>query len=499
MDKTATDRSPTPSEFLRQKNLAGEALLKAVNSLVQIARMHQDNNDLLVDAVRGFVRLINRLDPGKSKVSIQISMDRFYFQEEKLYLRNANTRLLNHMLRFFENRELYGIHLDKSLEKAGHSEVVLFARLLDRCIRHDEPAQWLEMQLDEHRLGWIRIDRSMPDMFSDSLAGLDLISQPEELALKKRQVRKSYAHTLSSVKDVVNKLTSNQGVGLRNSVRLVQKMVDLITEDESLFLGISTLRIFDDYTYIHSLNVAILSMCLGKRIGLTHKLLERLGLCGLFHDLGKAEIPKEILNKKGSLNPAEFDAVKNHSMHSARLILKIKAERDRKVRLLVPPFEHHIGYDHSGYPQIDRRRKLSLFGRILTITDVFDALTSARVYRPRPMSPDRALGQMLSQSGSHFDPILLKVFINMMGSYPVGTVLQFDSREMGIVVPSLNKADPARPMVQLLVSQPDGGYAKGQVVDLAAKDSRTGKYQRNVTMSLHPSALGIQPAEYLVT
>jgi HD-GYP domain-containing protein (c-di-GMP phosphodiesterase class II) len=338
----------------------------------------------------------------------------------------------------------------------------------------------------------------MPLKFSDALSGPVETSQQEELALQKRQVRKSYAHTLNSIKAVARKLTSNQSVGMRNTVRLVQKMVDLITNDESLFLEISTLRIYDDYTYIHSLNVSILSMCLGKRIGLTHKLLERLGLCGLFHDLGKAEIPKEILNKKGALNPAEFNELKNHSMHSARLILRLKAERDRKVRLLVPPFEHHIGYDHSGYPQIDARRNLSLFGRILTITDVYDAITSPRIYRPFPMSPDRALGQMLSQSGTHFDPILLKVFINMMGTYPVGTLLKFDNREMGLVTPSIDRTDPSRPMVQLLVSQPDGTFIKGNVVDLAARDPQTGGFQRTITESLHPSVLGIQPAQFLL-
>ncbi len=487
------------NDLMKQKNLAAESLLKAVNSLVQIARMHQDNNDLLVDSVQKFIRLIGKENQGKNKVSIQISNGRFYFQEEKLYLRNANARLLNHMLRFFENRSLYGIHFDTVLEKIPHKEIVLFARLLDRSVRQDEPSQWLEVQLDQHGLDWVHIDRSMPDKFSDSLSSPAEISQPEELALKKRQVRKSYAHTLSSVKEVAQKLTSGQSVGLRNSVRLVQKMVDIINEDETLFLGISTIRLYDDYTYIHSLNVAILSMCLGKRIGLTHRLMERLGLCGLFHDLGKAEIPKEILNKQGALNPAEFNKLKSHSMHSARLILKLKAERDRKVRLLVPPFEHHIGYDHSGYPQIDARRNLSLFGRILTIADVYDAITSPRIYRPHPMSPDRAIGQMLSQSGTHFDPILLKIFVNMMGIYPAGTLLKFDTREMGVVVPTINRDDSSRPKVQLLSPSPNGTYIKGPVADLTVKNERTGGFLRNIIESLHPSIMRIQPAEFLLT
>ncbi len=487
-----------PDETAKQRNLAGEALLKAVNSLVQIARMHQDNNDLLVDSVKKFVRLLDKENNGKSTVSLQIAHGRFYFQGEKLYLRNANARLFNHMLRFFENRGLFGVHFEADLDEVPHQQIVLFARLLDRCVRHDDPCPWLQTQLDKHHLDWVSIDRSMKGKFSDNLSIPTDFSRPEEADIRKKQVRKNYAHTLSSIKEVAQKLASNKNVGLRNSVRLIQKMVDVINEDESLFLVISTIRIYDDYTYIHSLNVAILSMCLGKRIGLTHRLLERLGLCGLFHDLGKVEISKDILNKQGTLSRAEFNELKKHSMHSARLILRLKADRDRKVRLLVPPFEHHIGYDHSGYPQVGAQKNLSLFGRILTITDVYDAITSPRVYRPHTMSPDRALGQMLSQSGTHFDPILLKIFINMMGMYPAGTLLKFDTRELGLVIPSPNRPDPSKPMVQLLLDRADGTFAKGEIIDLGAQDKKNSAFCRNITDSLHPASLGIQPAQYLL-
>jgi HD-GYP domain-containing protein (c-di-GMP phosphodiesterase class II) len=313
------------------------------------------------------------------------------------------------------------------------------------------------------------------------------------------QVRRTYSHVLGKVKEMAQKLTSNQSTGIRQSVRLIQKMVDIITEDESLFLGISTVRIYDDYTYTHSLNVAILSMCLGKRIGLSHTDLERLGLCGLFHDLGKVEIPKEILNKKGKLNPAEFLQVKSHSMHSARLILKLKAKRDRKIKMLVPPFEHHVGYDHSGYPHVADSRQLSLFGRILTITDVYDAITSPRIYRPSALSPDQALKQMLAQSGTQFDPVLLKVFIQMLGAYPVGTVLKLDTEEIGIVAQAgTGSQAQARPVLQLLETDHHGNFQKGEIVNLSDQDAGAGHYVRNIVSSMHPSAMGIQPAEFLL-
>jgi HD-GYP domain-containing protein (c-di-GMP phosphodiesterase class II) len=238
-----------------------------------------------------------------------------------------------------------------------------------------------------------------------------------------------------------------------------------------------------------------LSMCLGKNIGLDHTALEKLGLCGLFHDLGKVAVSKQIINKKGRLNEDEYAEVRKHPVYSARLILKIQARRDRKVKILMAPFEHHMGVDRSGYPRIKTNRSISLFSRIVTIADVYDAITSPRVYRPYTLSPDRALGYMLEKSGTVFDPVLLKVFINMLGAYPVGTLLELSSGEMGLVIgPSANRS---RPIVQLLVSRADGMVEKGPVVDLSEKHVRTGNYCREISATMHPADLGIQAYEFL--
>jgi HD-GYP domain-containing protein (c-di-GMP phosphodiesterase class II) len=338
----------------------------------------------------------------------------------------------------------------------------------------------------------------MLDPADDLKRPVDDMVHPDELALKKAQARKQYAHVFSSVKDVSRKLSTNHNVGMRNTVRLVQKMVDIIADDEASFSILGTVRIYDDYTYIHSLNVAILSMCLGKKIGLDHMMLERLGLCGLFHDLGKLEIPKPLLNKRRGLNNEEFAIIKTHPVHSARLILKMKARRDHKIKILMAPFEHHMGYDRSGYPQIRTNRSISLFGRILAIADVYDAITSARYYRSKIMSPDQALGYMLEKSGTTFDPVLLKVFINMLGAYPVGTLVKLDTGEMGLVTGPAKGKDKTRPIVQLLEIDAKKKYKKGSIVDLSKQDPRTGAHLRNIKESMHPSNLGIQAAEYLL-
>jgi HD-GYP domain-containing protein (c-di-GMP phosphodiesterase class II) len=176
----------------------------------------------------------------------------------------------------------------------------------------------------------------------------------------------------------------------------------------------------------------------------------------------------------------------------------LQTPRDLKVKIFLPAFEHHLKYDLSGYPRTPREKHVSLFGRILAIVDVFDAITSPRIYRPTALSPDRALGVMWDGSGKDFDPILLKVFINMLGVYPVGTLLQLDTEEMGLVLDSPEDSDRTRPRVRLLVADGQGGFKKGKVVNLAERDPHTGSFQRTIIRSLNPSVYRIQPMEFIL-
>jgi HD-GYP domain-containing protein (c-di-GMP phosphodiesterase class II) len=314
---------------------------------------------------------------------------------------------------------------------------------------------------------------------------------------RKERGRRNYSYLLSSMQEVAQKLTSGHRSGLRKPIRVIQNMIDLMMVDEPLFLALSTVRIHDDYTYTHSINVALLSMYLGKQIGLSRSSLERLGICGILHDIGKIEIPKRILNKPGKLTNKEFEEVKKHSINSVRMIVKIDASQHRKSGLLLPPFEHHIKYDLSGYPQSRRKKPLSLFGNIISIADVYDALTSQRVYRLNTLSPDFALAMMAKNAKKAFDPILLKVFINMLGIYPIGTILQLNKGRLGIVTKT-PKGKGARPHVMLLTRDSEGAFKKGKEVDLSERNPFTNDYQINILKSLHPSECGIQPAQFLL-
>ena len=478
------------SQQMENNQLAHEDFVRALYSLMQAARIHKDNNELVLDRVEKFLECVARLTIDDETLAIKVSSGYVIIQDDKLSYTKGSKHIIDNLMGYFEHRNLEGLHFSESVKDASLDNILAFMRGLNTVGQTDYSLVTLVADLKDKQIAWVTIVEK-PEQPDDE----NLISE-EEVDRKKR-AKKDYSYVLASFKEVAGKVADQKRAGMRKTIRITQTMVTNLLEDDEVYAAISTLRIFDDYTYTHSVNVAILAMCLGKRIGLSRRLLERLGLCGLFHDLGKIEVPYEILNKPGKLDDREFKQMEEHSLNSARLITKLRATSDRKAKILLPPFEHHLKYDLTGYPYTNWQKPLSLFGRILAIVDVYDAITSPRVYRKSTMSPDRALGLILEGAEKSFDPILVKVFINMLGVYPVGTLLRLSSGELALVTKAAQQQDERRPLVALMEPDDKGGYQMGETIDLSGRDPETGEYLRNITETYHPSTYGIQSVEHI--
>ena len=471
--------------------LFGE-FLHSFFSLLQAIKIHGDNNQLVVQGVMKFTENLGRCMEEES-LAIKTSKGILFIEEEKIPYSKRSKNLLDNMVHYFDARNLEGLRFYRDILKASPKDILILMRSLDLAGQEEDPVAWLTDRLDVKNLVWVEIIRKMSKTEEEE----EDTGKGEIEQIRKERARKDYTYVLASFKEVAKKVSSKQRVGIRKTVRAVQDMVTHLIEDDAIYSAMSTLRVFDDYTFTHSVNVTILAMCIGKRVNLSRRSLERLGICALFHDLGKIEVPHEVLNKPGKLNDAEFKLLEEHSLNSAKLIVKLRASRDRKAKILLPPFEHHLKYDLTGYPYTNWKKPLSLFGRIITIADVYDAITSQRIYRKSALSPDRALGHMLKGAGRDFDPILIKVFINMLGVYPVGTLLKLENGDLALVVSASGKKGEKRPIVCLMEQSPDGNYQKGKTFDLAERDSRTGKYVRQIIETYHPSTFGIQPVQHI--
>ncbi|MCF8056219.1 MAG: HD domain-containing protein [Desulfocapsa sp.] len=468
-----------------------EEFLHNFYSLSQTARIHSDNHKLVIAGVEKFSESIKSCMDDE-QLTFKISNDQLYVDDEKLSYNRTTKNLFDNIIRFFDARSLEGVRLLEAVKHASAKEILTFISLLDKSEQKPEPLTWLTNSLAVENIQWVELVKKSERPQHDQE------SSYRDKAERRERARKDYTYVKASLEEVAQKIKDQKSeVGIRKTVRVVQNMVTNLIEDDEVYAAISTLRVFDDYTFTHSANVATLSMCIGRRINLSRRNLVSLGICALFHDLGKIEIPNEVLHKKDKLDKSELKLIQEHSLNSARLLLKLKASTDSKARILVPMFEHHLKYDLSGYPHADWKRPLTLFGKIISIADKYDTLTSSRAYRKFLLSPDRALGYMFDRSGKDFDPTLIKVFINILGVYPVGTLLRLDTDELALVVSSPSREFSKRPLVCVLTKENDGSYKKKEIINLDERDTETGEYVRQIIETYHPANLGIQPVQHI--
>ncbi|HAO94397.1 MAG TPA: hypothetical protein DCR11_11100 [Deltaproteobacteria bacterium] len=200
---------------------------------------------------------------------------------------------------------------------------------------------------------------------------------------------------------------------------------------------------YDNYLYNHSVNVSIMALSLGKAMGLPKDDLHAVGVAALLHDVGKTGVAENIIRKPGGLSSEEWEKIKEHPLLGSNIAKRMDGLDETIGRLI---YEHHIKYDHSGYPQTTS--SLHPLSQLITISDAYDALTTLRVYQ-QPHSPVEAVKVMNNFSGRHFNPDTLKAFIDMIGVYPVGTMVRLTTNEVGIVT-RLNAEKQGGPIVKIL-------------------------------------------------
>jgi HD-GYP domain-containing protein (c-di-GMP phosphodiesterase class II) len=212
--------------------------------------------------------------------------------------------------------------------------------------------------------------------------------------------------------------------------------------------------------------------------------------------MGKSRIPKEILNKPAALNDEEWALMKKHPLMGVETILNLKQLGEINPRMVVGIFDHHLRGDASGYPKLFRKKGISLFGRIIQIADVYDAMTTPRVYR-KAWTPEQALAMMLRDRGSHLDPVLLQLLLGLVGIFPIGSLVLLSTGELGIVFkPNPDPKWIDRPKV-ILISKDEEGYAKKELADLTATNGED-QFKRSITKTLDPNKYYIDIAKYFL-
>ena len=211
---------------------------------------------------------------------------------------------------------------------------------------------------------------------------------------------------------------------------MVEEIIEQILSREKLMVNVVDMKVFDDYTYYHSVNVAVLAIVIGVALGMERQELCELGYAALLHDIGKVFIKKDILNKPGKLNREEFEEMKKHSLLGCEHIKRGYGMSELSVLGIL---DHHERYDGDGYPNNIRENRISRFGRIISIVDVYDALTSDRPYRSG-LLPAEAMEYIMASSGTLFDPELVQIFARKIAPYSVGSSVLLSNGNTAIVM-----------------------------------------------------------------
>ena len=236
---------------------------------------------------------------------------------------------------------------------------------------------------------------------------------------------------------------------------VVDQLVDTISSADA-DVHISDLKSYDEYTYHHSLSVAVLAIAIGKGMGFDSAMLKRLGHAAILHDIGKLLVPLEIINKPGKLTDEEFTTIQQHAEEGGNYFRNANIG---DMELWTAIAYHHEKINGGGYPRGLKGEEIPLLSRVISVADVYDALTSYRSYR-KPMLPAHAVEIIMGEVGKSFFYDVVSTFLESIKLYPINTVLELSDKRQGVVIDNTNSM---RPILRMLDD--------GSTLDLLGKDN----------------------------
>ena len=255
--------------------------------------------------------------------------------------------------------------------------------------------------------------------------------------------------TIQAAREIMQQATQSGPDGRLNmnrdrQKRIIMPVIEALIARQKRFVDMIDVKPYDQYDYYHTANVVVLSILLGLEIGLSGNQIYDLGISALLHDIGIAFIPKSVINKPERLLPEEYELVKSHTDLGFSYL---RNHLDLSIDACMGTLHHHENYDGSGYPNGLQRDRISIYGRIISIADVFDAMISRRPYR-QPMYPDAAMEYLTLRSGTMFDPDLVRAFHRSVALYPSGCIVELNSGVQCFVLENYIE-NSARPRVQM--------------------------------------------------
>jgi len=399
-----------------------EELLRRFGAALRAAQLYAPGHPLVARNVLAFTEVVNRLFDDMPTIVIALVADEVVVGDVPM-TRGAAT--LGELFGRLKSRGIERI----SIEKGATAEELVAAvdaftrRLKSTADPNDTP--WPDFP--HVRVGLVRVEQRTHTSLADMAT-----------------LRKIYSQASATARGVWE-AAAREGVARAAEVKaVVDELAQAVSQNPHALSALTTMRASDEYTFTHMVNVSILTMIQASGVGIDGTLLREFGIAGLLHDIGKTKTPLEILQKPGRLDSAELVIMRRHAVDGAEILRKT---RDLTPLAAVVAFEHHLRLDGTGYPAVTRE-SLNLATMLVAIADVYDAMRSKREYQGA-FPAERVLAVLKHGEGKEFEPNLVRRFVQLMGLYPVGSVVKLNTGALAVVM-APNTRDPYRPRVRVV-------------------------------------------------
>ena len=462
----------------------GAQCVNQLYSLLRTARIHDRGNAALNQPVNAILTIVKTL-AHDGPVTLRFQNDFFFLGDMHLKMNTQQISVFTGLMDIFAAWKMGGISFSPATQAGDLREFAYLVVTLDpEAVSIDD----LGLQLKERGVQTIGLEEA-------KTAG---VKRTDRHFATRSLAKSGYAQAAGAVQALSNGVREGRTPNFKQAKRAIENLVDLMKYDESILLGLTTLRCHDEYTHNHSVNVCVLSLALANRAGYSKVDLADLGLAALFHDSGKSSIPLEVLNKPTELTPDDWQMMRSHPTEGVVNLIRLRGITNLPGRMAAASFEHHMNFDFSGYPKLSVPWSQSLTGRILTIADCYDAMTSARVYRREAIPPDKVLKMMFAKSGQSFDPTLLKLFVNCVGMIPIGSLVLLNTNELAVVLkPNPSKTAAQQPIVKVISDTQGNPLEEGPEIDLAETDV-SGEYLRWIVRLVDNTEYRFDTSRYFV-
>src|SRR5262245_20106370 len=445
-----------PPDDAQIESVVGPQLVTRIHGLLRAVRLYDLSNQAIRDQVKDLAELLAAVMEDEV---VLVSMGQcFYVNGVRVRAMPSQLTVFDALSVELEQRRLGGVRL---LEGLRPDELGTFLKILAA-----EPAgEHAPTRIAEAATAAGVLNATPVTLEELQSLGTEQASAAIDPASGERgRARETFTRAVSGARRAIQGAARTGKPAIRRVKRVIQPIVDTIMKNEYSIVGLTALKQHDEYTYVHCVNVSILSVAMGHTLGMLRTSLANLGVAALLHDLGKLDIPSEILMKAGPLDEAEWARMHRHPIEGLKMASRMPGLPSTTLDLMRVCLEHHRMYNGAGYPPAPAGSRSSTLSRIVAAADCFDAMTAHRSYRDRPFTGYEALQTMLGPNRDQFDPATLWALVKSVGLYPAGSLLQTSSGYLVISLSS-NSEDPRRPHCRVLARR-DGSIPSDSLPEL---------------------------------